>query len=342
MIMSAYAQPLTMTRTAKPQALQQLRDLVEHDMQQVDNTIGAFIASHVDLISTLSLHTVSAGGKRLRPMLTLACAKLCDYEGNAHVALATAVEFIHTATLLHDDVVDASSLRRGKKTANYVWGNKESILVGDFLLGRAFYLMGEAKSLEIYRILSGAAVVISEGEVMQLVAEGDLSTSQARYLEIIGAKTAELFAAACEIGGILGNQLSDKVQALRDYGYHLGVAFQIIDDALDYSAKQAELGKEIGNDFQEAKMTLPVLLASQRANPEEQIFWQRTLVERVQNRGDLEHAIHYIEKTAALTDTMSLATFHIQQAESALHIFPDSPVRQVLLDILSFVTERSY
>ncbi len=323
-------------------ALDHLRALVQDDMDQVDATIIDMVGSHVELINDISIHTISSGGKRLRPMLTLACARMCGYEQDAHIHLATSIEFMHTATLLHDDVVDVSLLRRGKKTANEVWGNKESILVGDFLLGRAFHLIGKADSLEVFKILSKAAMVISEGEVMQLAAEGDLDISVERYFQIIGAKTAALFAAACQVGGVLARQSEEKVQCLYDYGYHLGMAFQIVDDALDYSAYQQTLGKRIGDDFRESKITYPILKAYAVGNAEEKHFWQRTVANRQQQEADFSQAMALILKHQGIADSMQLASDYASKAELALTDFPAGSFKEVLTNILGFVVERRY
>lgn len=322
--------------------LQRLRDLVRDDLARVDQKITQLVESHISLIPDISLHTILSGGKRLRPILTLASAQLCDYNGNAHIALATAVEFIHTATLLHDDVVDKSGLRRGKSTANIIWGNKESILVGDFLLGRAFYLMGEAQSLGVYRILSTAAMVISEGEVMQLDIEGSLDITQETYIQVIAAKTAELFAAACEVSGVIAAQDPSVSSALRDYGYYLGIAFQIVDDALDYSATHEAFGKEVGDDFRDAKITLPVLCAYAQADEIQKAFWHRTLTLREQEPSDIRTAMTYIEYHKAIEKCMKVADSYLQRAKESLRIFKDSPMKQALLDVLLFIKEREY
>src|SRR5690348_1387827 len=246
--------------------------------------------SPVALIPQLAGHIVASGGKRLRPMLTLGCARLCGYNGNRHIALAAAVEFIHTATLLHDDVVDASDLRRGRDTANAVWGNKPAILVGDFLFSRSFELMVADGSLRILDILSRASSVIAEGEVLQLMTQNNLKTTEASYLDVIRAKTAELFAAASRIGAVVAERPHEEEVALDRFGRDLGIAFQLVDDMLDFSGRQTELGKSIGDDFRAGKVTLPILLAFGRGGEEERGFWRRTLEEMDQRSGDLEHA----------------------------------------------------
>ncbi len=323
--------------------LESLRILVSSDLDKVDDLIANLIKSKVSLIPEISEHTITSGGKRLRPMLTLASAQMCGYTGSAHVDLAASVEFIHTATLLHDDVVDKSDLRRGVFTANNLWGNKECILVGDFLLGKAFELMGSGSSLEVYRVLSHAAVVISEGEVKQLSITGKIDIEQAEYFEVINAKTAELFAAACEIGGVIAGRPENEIKALRQYGMSLGCAFQIIDDALDYSAKLETLGKNIGDDFREKKVTLPVIIAYQNANAEGRAFWQKTFAKNaVYNPASIKNALALMEETGAIVQTVKIATDITTQARKSLQIFPDSAIKQVLLDILDFVVGRDF
>ena len=262
--------------------------------------------SPVTLIPQLAKHVISAGGKRLRPMLTLASAKLCNYDGARHVTLATCIEFIHTATLLHDDVVDDSKLRRGLETANSVWGNQASVLVGDFLFSRSFELMVEDGSVKVMRILASASACLAEGEVMQLLTANDTETGESAYLDVIKAKTAQLFAAACRLGAVVADRPNVEEEGLEAFGMNLGVAFQLIDDVLDYSAIQNTLGKTIGDDFREGKITLPVILAFRRGNDEERGFWQRALGELDQKDGDLEHAITLMKKHQALNDIMVL------------------------------------
>ncbi len=322
--------------------LDKLRLLVASDMQLVDETIKQLVASYVDLIPEICLHTISAGGKRLRPMLTLATSKLCGYKGQIHIDLATIVEFIHTATLLHDDVVDISKLRRGAKTANEVWGNKESILVGDFLLGRAFYLMARAQSLEIYEILSQAAMVISEGEVRQLMVIGNLNLKEEEYIEIIGAKTAELFAASCEISAVLSEVEIDKQNALKEYGYYLGLAFQITDDVLDYCADEELLGKNIGDDFREGKVTLPLLLAYKMANLDEKIALDKIFLDLENIADHTNIAIELIKKYKTPEKSMLIAKNYALAAKNSLAIFPNNKAKEALILLLDFVTEREF
>src|SRR5690242_2507422 len=285
---------------ARAPSLDPLTELVRHDLGAVNALILDRMQSPVALIPQLAGHIVAAGGKRLRPMLTLAAARLCGYRGDRHVALAAAVEFIHTATLLHDDVVDASDLRRGLATANAVWGNKCSVLVGDFLFSRAFQLMVEDGSLAVLEILSEASAIIAEGEVLQLVTSNDTKTTEEAYLDVIRAKTAQLFAAASRIGAVLTGRPEAEEDALETYGRNLGIAFQLVDDMLDYSARQAELGKTVGDDFREGKITLPVVLALRVAGDQERSFWRRTLEDLEQQEGDLERAIELMTRHGTL------------------------------------------
>ena len=262
--------------------------LAAPDMKRVDQTILSRAASHVSMIPDVARHLIASGGKRLRPMLTLATAGLCGYEGDGHVKLAASVEFMHTATLLHDDVVDGSDMRRGKLAARMLWGNEASVLVGDFLLGQAFKMMVEVGSLPCLDVLSTSAVIIAEGEVMQLSAAKDTQTSEDDYLAVIRAKTAALFGAACEVGAILGARPKAEIAACRGYGMNLGIAFQLIDDALDYGGTAAKLGKNVGDDFREGKITLPIVLAFRRGNETERDFWRRTLERGEIGEGDIE------------------------------------------------------
>jgi octaprenyl-diphosphate synthase len=329
--------------TPRPQtALDRLTGLVRADLDRVNALILERMQSSVALIPQLAGHIVAAGGKRLRPMLTLASARMCGYVGGRHVALAAAVEFIHTATLLHDDVVDASDLRRGLATANAVWGNKPSVLVGDFLFSRAFQLMVEDGSLAVLDILSRASAVIAEGEVLQLVTSNDIDTTEADYLRVIDAKTAELFAAACRIGAVLGERSEAEAHALETYGRNLGVAFQLVDDVLDYSAREAELGKTVGDDFREGKLTLPIVLALQAADERERQFWRRTLEELEQHDGDLERAIAILERHGTLAATLARAAQYAGEARRALGMFHAGPEQQALDEVIDFCLERGF
>jgi octaprenyl-diphosphate synthase len=329
-------------RSKQPAALDRLSGLVAADLARVNELVLARMQSPVALIPQLAGHIIAAGGKRLRPMLTLASARLCGYRGDRHLALAAAVEFIHTATLLHDDVVDASGLRRGLATANAVWGNKPSVLVGDFLFSRAFQLMVEDGSLKVLDILSRASAVIAEGEVLQLMTSNDLDTTEAQYLEVINAKTAALFAAAARIGAVLGERKDTEEKALEAYGRNLGIAFQLVDDMLDYSARQSELGKTVGDDFRDGKITLPVVLAFQAGSEDERRFWRRALEEDNQLGGDLDHAIELMQRHGTLAATLERARLYAETARGALGIFHDSPERRALDEVIDFCLERGY
>ena len=330
-------------REKSPEAgFARLQELVTADLRLVNEVIVQRMDSPVALIPQLAGHIVAAGGKRLRPMLTLASARLCGYEGKRHVRLAACVEFIHTATLLHDDVVDESDLRRGLATANAVWGNKASVLVGDFLFSRAFQLMVEDGSLDVLRILSNAAAVIAEGEVHQLITANDTETSETAYLDVIRAKTATLFAAACRLGAVLAERPKVEEEALDSYGLHLGIAFQLIDDVLDFAARSESLGKNIGDDFREGKITLPVVLAFRRGSEPERGFWRRTLEALDQREGDLEHAIELMERHGSLRDTVARARHYGAIARDALGIFPDSVDKRSLIDLIDFCIQRAH
>jgi octaprenyl-diphosphate synthase len=328
-------------RSRKP-ALDELQRLVTEDLRTVNELIIKHMHSPVPLIPQLAGHLVAAGGKRLRPMLTLAAARMCGYRGGRHQALAACVEFIHTATLLHDDVVDESDLRRGLATANALWGNKASVLVGDFLFSRAFQLMVGDGSLRVLEILSGASAVIAEGEVLQLVTSNDTDTSEQAYLDVIRCKTAALFAAACRIGAVVADRPRVEEEALDSYGLNLGIAFQLIDDMLDYSAKQVELGKTVGDDFREGKVTLPVVLAFRRGDEAERGFWRRCIERVEQSEEDLRHAIALLERHGALRDTVARARHYGAIARDALGIFHEGPEKRALIDVVDFCIERAY
>lgn len=328
--------------STNPSAIETLTALVEDDLRAVNSAIVERMQSPVALIPQLAGHIVASGGKRLRPLLTLAAAKLLDYQGDKHVGLAACVEFIHTATLLHDDVVDKSDLRRGQESANAIWGNKASVLVGDFLFSRSFELMVLADSLKVMEILSHASSVIAQGEVLQLITANDADTTEDAYLEVIQAKTAQLFAAACHVGGLVAGADAQQEQALQDYGNNLGIAFQLVDDALDYSAKQAELGKTVGDDFQDGKMTLPVILAIARGNAEEKAFWKRTQEDQDIQDGDLETALSLLQKYNTLEDTLTRAEDYGKTAIQALDCFEASPIKTALIDVVDFCIKRAY
>ena len=319
-----------------------LTAIVAEDMALVNQLILKRMESPVALIPQLAGHVISAGGKRLRPMLTLASAKLCGYHGERHITLATCIEFIHTATLLHDDVVDESKLRRGLETANSVWGNQASVLVGDFLFSRSVELMVEDGSVKVMGILASASARLAEGEVMQLLTANDTETGESAYLDVIKAKTAKLFAASCRLGAIVADRPSVEEEALEAFGMNLGVAFQLIDDVLDYSAKQATLGKTVGDDFHEGKITLPVILAFRRGDDEERHFWRRTLGELEQNDSDLERAISLMQKHQALDDTVDRARHYGAVARDSLDIFPTSETKNALISLIDFCIERPY
>lgn len=311
-------------------------------MGRVNELILDRCGSDVGMIPEVARHLIDSGGKRLRPMLTIASAMMCGYRGNGHIKLAGSVEFMHTATLLHDDVVDESDLRRGKLAARMVWGNQASVLVGDFLLGQAFKMMVEVGSLEALDILSNAAAVIAEGEVMQLSAAKNMATTEDEYLAVIAAKTAALFSAAAEVGPTIAGRGRDDRAAFRSYGTNLGLAFQLIDDALDYGGSSADLGKQVGDDFREGKVTLPVVLAYRRGSDEDRAFWSRVLVEGKIEDGDLEQAIALMRRHGAIDDTIARARHFGVVARDALAPFPESACRSALLEAVDFCISRAY
>ena len=328
----------------KSPSLEPLLALCTDDMGRVDREIVVRMRSPVALIPELANHLVGAGGKRMRPLLTVAAARLCGYSerSDRHIKLATCVEFIHSATLLHDDVVDVSALRRGKPTANTVYGDKASVLVGDFLFTRAFELMVEVGSLDILGVLSNASSTIAEGEVLQLVSQRDISTPEATYLEIIKAKTAKLFAAASEVGAMVAGRNGPERVALQSFGMNLGIAFQLVDDALDYSGREAKLGKSVGDDFREGKITLPVILAFLRGGAVDREFWKRTIEKLDQRPGDLEQAYSLIERHGALSDTLERARHYGAMARDALGLFPSSALKAALLEAVDFAVDRAH
>ena len=322
--------------------LEEIRALVDGELAEVNRIILDKMRSEVSLIPELARHIIAAGGKRVRPILTLLAARLCNYRGTRQLGLAACVEFIHTATLLHDDVVDASDLRRGAATANAVWGNKAPVLVGDFLFSRAFQLMVADGSLRVLEILSSASAVIAEGEVHQLVTANDIGTTEEAYLEVIEAKTAALFRAACQIGAVVAERPPAEEAALAAYGQSLGVAFQLVDDALDYSAKQALLGKSVGDDFREGKITLPVLIALARGGEPERAFWRRTLERVEQAPGDLDRAQELLARHRAVDLTIARAEEYAHRARHSLAAFPYGRPKQAMLDLLDFCIARAY
>ncbi|GLV20442.1 farnesyltranstransferase [Sphingobium sp. TomMM35A] len=316
--------------------------LVAEGMNQVNAVILDRMQSRIPLIPELAGHLIAGGGKRMRPMLTLACAQLVGYAGSRHYKLAAAVEFIHTATLLHDDVVDGSGLRRGRKTANIIWGNSASVLVGDFLFSRAFELMVEAESLKVLKILSNASAVIAEGEVNQLTAQRRIDTSEEQYLDIIGAKTAALFAAACRISAVVADRDETEEKALDVYGRNLGIAFQLIDDAIDYESDGATMGKDAGDDFRDGKVTLPVILAYARGSEEDRAFWKQAIAGNRVSDEDLAHATGLLRKTGAINDTLARARLYGQRAIDALGRFDTGKAKAALTEAVEFAIARAY
>ena len=330
-------------RTLEPKSpIDWLHGLVLADMAATDRLIHERLGSAVPTIPDLARHLVDSGGKRLRPLLTIAAARLAGYRGTDHIKLAAAVEFIHTATLLHDDVVDVSALRRGKIAANVVWGNKSSVLVGDFLFSRAFQLMVEAGDLGVLDVLAKASAIIAEGEVLQLRSANNLATTRSDYQRVITAKTAALFAAAAESGALIAVASDDFIAAVRTYGHDLGIVFQLVDDALDYSGRQAQMGKSVGDDFREAKVTLPVIVAYERADEPATEFWRRTIEDGAQHEGDLKRAINYIDEAGALDETHALARRHADRAMTTLAALPPLEIRDALMAVAEFCVSRGY
>ena len=320
-----------------------LAGLLSGDMDRVNALIRQRMASrHAPRIPEVTAHLVEAGGKRLRPMLTLAAARMCGYEGDDHVKLAATVEFIHTATLLHDDVVDESEKRRGRPTANLLWDNKSSVLVGDYLFARSFQLMVETGSLRVLDILANAAATIAEGEVLQLTAAQDLRTSEDIYLQVVRGKTAALFSAATEVGGVIAGVEEAQIRALHDYGDALGIAFQIVDDLLDYQGDASSTGKNVGDDFRERKLTLPVIKAVAVASDEERRFWKRTIEKGDQRDGDLEEALRLLRLHGTLEATRDDALGWTEKAKASLGLLPESELRDLLIDLADFVVARVY
>jgi octaprenyl-diphosphate synthase len=323
------------------EGLQPLLQIAADDMQAVNRLILDKAVSDVELIPRLAHHLIDSGGKRLRPMLTIASAKACGYPGSGHIKLAAAVEFMHTATLLHDDVVDDSDFRRGRKSARMIWGNQASVLVGDFLLGQAFRMMVEVGCLPALEILSNAAAVIAEGEVMQLAAAKDTDTTEDDYLAIIGAKTAALFSAATEVGAAIAQRPGEERSALKRYGRSLGMAFQLVDDALDYAGDSARLGKSTGDDFREGKITLPVIVCLHRAGEEELAFWQRTLSEGRIEDGDFARALGFMHTHRAIDATLERARHFGALARDALAGVPRGPATRALDEVVGFCIDRA-
>ena len=321
-------------------SIKRLLELTAADMGRVNELILARAGSEVQMIPEVANHLISSGGKRLRPMVTLAAAQMFGYSGDGHVKLATSVEFMHTATLLHDDVVDESDLRRGKKTARMIWGNQASVLVGDFLLGQAFRMMVDVGSLEALDILSTAASIIAEGEVMQLAAANNLETTEDEHIPVIKAKTAALFSAAAEVGPVIAEANRTDKAALRSYGTNLGLAFQLIDDALDYGGSSTELGKNVGDDFREGKVTLPVILAYRRGTAEERAFWTAAIEDNVTDAAALERAIGLMKRHGAISDTIARARHFGDIARDALAPMKSTPQKTALFDVIDFCISR--
>ena len=335
-----------MTATTSPApgqpapTLDRLLRLVSADMDKVNALILNMTGSDVEMIPEVAQHLISSGGKRLRPILTLAAARLCGYEGDGHIKLAASVEFMHTATLLHDDVVDESDMRRGKVTARLLWGNQASVLVGDYLLGQAFRKMVEVGSMEALGVLSDAAAIIAEGEVMQLAAAKKMATGEENYLSIIRSKTAALFAAAAQVGPIIADRPESEKRALANYGMNLGIAFQLVDDALDYSGNPEELGKNVGDDFREGKITLPVILAYARGDADEQAFWRRVIEDAHIGEGDLERAVSLVQRHNGIADTIRRAEDYVEAAISSLATMPHNEWHKALTETALFVIDR--
>lgn len=321
-------------------SLAPLLGLVSADMDRVNALILDMAGSNAEMIPEIARHLIDSGGKRLRPLLTLAAAQAFGYAGDGHVKLAASVEFMHTATLLHDDVVDESEMRRGKLSARMLWGNQASVLVGDYLLGQAFRMMVEVGSLDALRVLADAAAVIAEGEVMQLAAAKNIGTEEAAYLRVINAKTAALFAAACEVGPIIAEAGAEMRAAYSAYGSALGLAFQLVDDALDYGGSSMTLGKRVGDDFREGKVTLPVVLALRAADARERAFWKRTIEDGAIEDGDLDRAIELLRAHGAIAETVRRAKAYGDEAVAALADTPAGPHRDALLDVVAFCVSR--
>ncbi len=318
-----------------------LRDYLAEDMEAVNALIRTRMASeHAPRIPEVTAHLVEAGGKRIRPMMTLAAARICGYAGEDHRKLAATVEFIHTATLLHDDVVDESGQRRGRPTANLLWDNKSSVLVGDYLFARSFQLMVETGSLRVLDILANASATIAEGEVLQLTAAQNLGTTEAVYAQVIRGKTAALFEAATQVGGVIAGAPEAQVTALARYGDALGMSFQIVDDLLDYGGASGAMGKNTGDDFRERKLTLPVIKAVAKAGAEERAFWSRVIEKGDQRAGDLERALRLMQSHGTLEETRDEALRHANDAKAALAQVPEHPLRDMLSELADFVVAR--
>ncbi len=325
-----------------PPSLDDMMSLVAPELNRVNAVILERMQSEIPLIPELAGHLIAGGGKRLRPMLTLASARLLDYSGDRHHKLSAAVEFIHTATLLHDDVVDGSDMRRGKTAANLIFGNPAAVLVGDFLFSRSFELMVEDGSLKVLKILSNASAVIAEGEVNQLTAQRQISTGEEQYLEIISAKTAVLFAAACKISAVVAESGEESEKALGAYGRNLGIAFQLVDDAIDYVSDEDTMGKTAGDDFRDGKITLPVILAYNRGSEEEKQFWKDAMLGHRTSDDDLKHAKHLLTKHNTIDDTIARARHYGRIAIDSISSFPDSKAKSAMIEAVEFAIARAY
>jgi len=334
--------PLEESKKVSGASIDLLMQLTREDMDGVNKLILSRAGSDVTMIPEVAHHLIESGGKRLRPMLTLAAARMCGYRGDSHIMLAASVEFMHTATLLHDDVVDESELRRGKAAARMLWGNQASVLVGDFLLGQAFRMMVEVGSIEALDILSAAAAIIAEGEVMQLGAAKNTATTEDEYMAVINSKTAALFSAAAEVGPVIGGRDRAERAAFRSYGTNLGLAFQLIDDALDYGGSSEELGKRTGDDFREGKITLPVVLSYRRGTDKDRAFWRRVLETGEIQEGDLGRAIELMLSHQAIDDTIERARHYGAVARDALAPLPESTHKTALLEAVDFCIARAY
>jgi len=323
-------------------SLHNLKKLIKKEFNETDKLIKNQINSDVNRIPKLSKHIIDLGGKRLRPMLTISCAKMLKIRNKNHIKLAAAVELLHTATLLHDDVVDESVYRRGEKTSHTLWDNKSSILVGDFLLGKAFQLMVETNSIECLNILSKAAAIIAEGEVLQLVESNNINIKEANYIKIIESKTAALFSSACEVGGVVSGANKSQKKKLFNFGRNLGTAFQLTDDALDYEGSSNKMGKNNGDDFYDGKVTLPVILAMKNADKKEKDFWKKTFNKKIRNKTDLRIAKKIIKNKDTINQTLKLAYKYAEKAKYTMKDFESNPIRNALIDLVDFSLIRNH
>ncbi|WP_370931172.1 polyprenyl synthetase family protein [Bartonella sp. DGB1] len=319
--------------------ISKLINLTYEDMKKVDAFSLNNMQCHIPMIDEINDYLFSANGKRLRPMLTLAASRCCNYQGSHHITLATAIEFLHTATLLHDDVVDESDMRRGKKTARLLWGNQATVLVGDFLLGQAFKMMVNVDNIEALKLISNASSIIAQGEVMQLAAADNLHTSEAEYMKIIYNKTAILFAAATEVGAILANKENYR-EAFKNYGLNLGLAFQIMDDILDYKGDSQNLGKNTGDDFREGKITLPIILSYKNGDTQIRSFWEKTFNNNIKDTESLQQALTILKNGKILEQCKEKAIQHVILAKESLQILPENPYKVALLETVDFCLNR--